>query len=156
LLVLAVPAVSTARAGATTLPSCARQVARPVASPNHASGGKVLPARPVQIRLCRYVAVASRGALMLRGQQLVRAPIELARIARRLGALPDYASGVTACPADSGAEIVGWARLVDGRRVKLTVATSGCPWVRRGLILRAAGLTRGGQALLRELRLLTA
>jgi hypothetical protein len=114
--------------------------------------GPVLSSGVGAIRLCRYGPLPK---LRLVGQYLTRSNSTIGGLVRQLNALGPAASGPVMCPLDTGTEVALLVRYRSGASATVTVDLDGCRTVTRGPVVRDAGNSRGGPALVAELVRLT-
>jgi len=137
--------------------SCARREPRSVPANTWAlTRSELAPPGATAIRLCRYGVLPS---LLLQRSTLLRSSSVVSRIVRDFDRLPPPPSGLIACPADLGSQVVALIAYPAERLVTISADLTGCAGVTNGNLSRSAagvGTPRPyGPQLLAELGRLT-
>jgi hypothetical protein len=145
-------------AGASSAPrpsACAPRapIELPV-DPWPAARSKLAPSGASAIRLCRYDGLDSKPARGLARSALVTNGPAIATLIGELDALPAM-SKKAFCPIDTGAEIVALIAYPGDHGVLVAIDLTGCAIASNGIVVRTAGSTPAGHALLAKIEHLT-
>ena len=134
-LAIAAAAPDAGAKAARALPGCPHSAPAPATS-MVIGAGPVLAASPAVMRLCRFGTLAERQPLV--GERLTRSRATIDALTREFASLPPAPRGPTACPADTGGEVLLLARYRSGGVARITVQLSGCRIVTRGIVKKTA------------------
>ena len=120
---------------------------------------QLAPSAPDAFRLCRYSGLNAHPGSSLVRAKLVSDRARRESLVRQFNRLRQFPREPIACPMDDGSQILALLGYVNGRRVGIAVALTGCEGVTNGDLTRTAAAFGGppelGQRLLALLKRLT-